>query len=87
MYHEDTKGTKKNVISEDEPFDAVFEQRDIEIDQKPQSLIGKPKVCEKLCLVQRNHLFDSFQLDNNEVFNQKIDSESGVESETIIKNG
>ena len=59
----------------DHAFDAVLHERDVPIQQKTQFQVGELEVCQKLCLVDRQELFNGFVFDDHGLVDQHVDSD------------
>ena len=69
----------------DHSFDAVFHEGDVPIEQKTQFQVGELEVCQKLCLVDRQKLFNGFVFDDYGFVDQHVDSEAQVDSYLFIR--
>src|SRR5439155_1361959 len=67
--HRDTE-----VVLYDQSLHAVAHEARIKVDQQPDTLLGEAKICEHLCVEDRVHAFDAFDLDNHEVLNDEVNA-------------
>src|SRR5688572_27212195 len=70
--------------STDHANDALFEEQDIEVQQKSQSLPGEPEVGQELGLVQYRERGRGLQFDNNQVFDEKVHSQRMLDADSGI---
>src|SRR5271157_264580 len=63
-------------ILDDIPADAFFENRNIEINQQTDAVVGKAKIREDRGLVNECNGFDGLQLDNNRIFHKQVEAET-----------
>ena len=64
--------------------DAVFDERHLEVDEQAQTLVGEPKVCQKLFLVNRGENLYRLHFDNHFVFNDQVGPKAGIDANTLI---
>ena len=69
----------------DHAFDAVLYERDVPIEQKTQFQVGELEVCQKLCLVDRQELFNGFVFDDHGLVDQHVDSEAQFNCHFFIR--
>ena len=91
----DHKGTKNSKVlsrsvqqvdrkSVDEAFQAIFQQMDVEVDQRSKSQLAQFQVGRELGVVERRQLLDGLQFDDHAGTDENIQSQSGVEPNRII---
>ena len=68
----------------DDAGDAIFDERHLEVDEQPQSLVGEPEVGEKLLSVNRGEKFDGLHFNNHLIFDDQIGPETGVDADILV---
>jgi hypothetical protein len=68
----------------DKSGDSVFEEDDIEVDEKADLLAAESKIGEKLGLVQRRDLFDALEFQDGFVINHNIQTIPTIQSHVLI---
>ena len=63
----------------DDTGDAVLDQRSVEVDQQAKSLIGQPKIGQKLLFVHRRENLNRLDLDDQQILDDQVSSEPDVE--------
>src|SRR5580704_15018859 len=84
-YHHGTKTPRKARL-EGDAFDSVFEERDVEVDQQAEALAGQFEVGQKLCLENRDEVFDRFQFNENAILDEHVQAHVGVEANSFVDN-
>src|SRR5438105_13051456 len=84
FYHEGTKARKGEFGLEDYAFYGVFEMGYVEVDQEAQSLVCDLQIGHDLGLINRVHQLDRFYFDDDQVFDQEIESVIGVEGDAVL---
>ena len=87
FYHKDTKEGTKDTKLKDQPFDAIFQQSNIKINEKPKAVAGKFEIGENLCGMDLSKRVDGFYFDDQFVFYQDIDTVTGIQFYGLINQG
>jgi hypothetical protein len=66
------------------PLDPVHEHRGMEIYQQPDAHPGETKVAEELGLMNRQHMFNGFNLNNHGIFDKEIQPVAAVQLNTLV---
>jgi len=69
-----------------DPAYAIFYQFLPEIYEQAKSLICKSQVCQQLLFMNRHHLFNRFQLNYHQIFNNQINPETDIHCDKLIHN-
>ena len=70
--------------SVDNTRDAVFDERHLEVDEQPQTLVSEAKVRQELFLVNRSEKLDGFHLHDHLVFDNHVGAESGINTDVLV---
>lgn len=75
------------VCLQDSSDDALRQERNIEVDEKADFLVGQLKVSEQLSVMYREKLFDRLQFQHNFILDDQVDLVATIQLEAFIEHG
>jgi hypothetical protein len=67
----------------DEPADALLERLATEVDEQPDRLLGQSQIGQQLLCMHRTQLVDRFDLKDQSLVHQQIDTEGGSKTHSF----
>jgi hypothetical protein len=70
--------------SADDPFDALFEHADIEIDEQSEMQVGKLQIRQQLAVVDGQEPVYRFEFENDMPLNEQVETQSIFDADALI---